>query len=114
MDSTIRHAIARVEVVSDDGGVLRRGTGCLVGQNLILTAFHVIGHRESTPPRLRDGTIHLTFPSHSTRATVIADAPDLRARLITADYGVGKPPPRGRCPTAPWATCRLPTRARPR
>jgi len=70
MDKSIRDAIAKIEVIDTgaDGRVLSRGTGFLVGENLVLTALHVVADRRSDPPRPIPGTIVLHFPGGSTEA----------------------------------------------
>jgi hypothetical protein len=73
VDRGVRDAIARIEVVRD-GMLVRSGTGFVVGVDLVLTAFQVVGDKHATPARLLAGVIHLTFPSDAATATVIADA----------------------------------------
>src|ERR1019366_3597540 len=94
MNQRIRDAIARIDVMQagesggglrldgagESGGGLRldgagksisRGTGCLVGDGLVLTAFHVIADRRQDPPEaLYPGEITLTFPNFTTKATL--------------------------------------------
>jgi hypothetical protein len=71
MDPKVRRAIVRVEVTRDNA-VVRRGTGCLIGLRLVLTALHVIADRTTEPPEFFDGRIAVTFATHSsTIATVL-------------------------------------------
>jgi Trypsin len=67
----VHSAIARIEV-KRDADVIRRGTACLVGQNLVLTALHLVADRTTVPPQFLHGEIELRFPGHQpVRATVI-------------------------------------------
>ena len=71
MDPSVRRAIARIEVTRDSAAI-RRGTGCLVGDRLVLTALHVVADRTTDPPGFLDGTIELTFTTQfSTVASVL-------------------------------------------
>src|ERR1035438_6681687 len=74
MDSVIRGAIARIDVMQALDGAgksISRGTGCLIGDGLVLTAFHVIGDRRQDPPiALYPGEITLTFPNFTTKAAL--------------------------------------------
>lgn len=69
MDSVVRNAIARIDIV-DDGTNISRGTGCLVSERLMLTALHVVADRFQTPPVPAPGTITLKFPEHTTEAVI--------------------------------------------
>jgi hypothetical protein len=71
MDSSVRRAIARIEVIRDNV-VIRRGTASLVGHRLVLTALHVVADRAADPPEFFSGSIELTFTRQfSTVATVL-------------------------------------------
>jgi len=70
MDPSIRRAIARIEV-KDREVVHRRGTACLVGENLVLTALHVIADRATDPPAFLPGRIEITFPDHESIVTTV-------------------------------------------
>jgi hypothetical protein len=82
MDPSVRRAIARIEVTRENA-VLRRGTGCLVGHRLLLTALHVVADRTKNPPEFLDGRIEIIYttppgladggppPLHRTLATVL-------------------------------------------
>ncbi len=63
----VKTAIARIQVTANSKN-LSSGTGFLVGSDLVLTALHVVGWRNHTPPDLYDGEITLTFPGHTTKA----------------------------------------------
>jgi hypothetical protein len=99
MDSNVRRAIALVQLIQD-GRVARRGTACLVGKHLALTALHVIADRTS-PPTLLQGEIWLTFPTdhraggrphtHSTTARVLDGEWDAREDWVL--LAVDTPPP---------------------
>ena len=70
MNQIIRDAIARIDVMQA-GKSISRGTGTLVGEGLVLTAFHVIADRRQDPPAaLYPGEITLTFPNFTTKATL--------------------------------------------
>jgi hypothetical protein len=69
MNSSIRNAIARIELIHD-GIITRRGTACLVGENIVLTSLHVIADRTATPVFF-PGEIRLTFPTYSATARVL-------------------------------------------
>lgn len=53
--------------------MLRRGTGCLVGENLVLTALHVVADRTVEPPQFLAGRIEITFPDHESISTTVVD-----------------------------------------
>lgn len=65
MNSVTRRAIARIEVHAPDGRVLSRGTGGLVGPDLILTAMHVVADRRSEELRPLPGRIGVWLPDHA-------------------------------------------------
>src|ERR1022692_1537370 len=69
MESIVRNAIARIDVI-DAGRNLSRGTGALITPNLVLTAFHVVADRRQDALSLYPGEIQLTFPGHSTKAVL--------------------------------------------
>lgn len=75
MDAVIRQAIAKIEILGDEGNsaVKSRGTGFLVGDGMVLTALHVVANRRTEPPEPIPGTIRLTFPDMETEATIDAD-----------------------------------------
>lgn len=95
MHPEIRAAIARIEI-RDGARVLSRGTGFLVTDRLLLTAFHVVGDRTRTPPFLYEQQygLFLCFPDH-----------DLRGRVVEGIWD----------PAADWALveCAEPLNARP-
>lgn len=70
MNSTVRQAIARIDVLQADKS-LSRGTGTLVTGDLVLTAMHVVADRNSPTLSLYPGTITLAFPGHLTEAHVV-------------------------------------------
>ena len=79
MNPTLRNAIARIEIVSGSGSAKPpRGTGFLVAPDLVLTAMHVVADRNAPTLTLIPGRIVLTFPTHSTDATVVDDCWDPR------------------------------------
>ncbi len=80
MESIIREAIARIDVMQA-GKSGSRGTGCLVGSGLVLTAFHVVANRNLDQPvseAVYPGEITLTFDTlnFTTKATVHATCHD--------------------------------------
>jgi hypothetical protein len=81
MDLSIRGAIARIQVMRD-GGLVSRGTGFLVTQDLVLTALHVVADRREQPPRALGDTIHLDFPGHTTRAAILEERWDAHADWV--------------------------------
>ena len=90
MDSILRQAVARIDIVQG-GKSGSRGTGFLVAPDLVLTALHVVGDRSAPTLTLLPGTIALTFPTHSTEATVVDGRVDARADWILLRCAV--PPP---------------------
>jgi WD40 repeat protein len=72
MDSVVRKAIAKIEILSDGPSpkVVSRGTGFLVGEGIVLTALHVVANRRTDPPEPIPGRIRLTFPGVETEATI--------------------------------------------
>lgn len=68
----IRGAIARIEI-RDGARVLSRGTGFLVTDRLVLTAFHVVGDRTPSEPVLYDRQYGLfaCFPGHESPCRVV-------------------------------------------
>lgn len=71
MDPSVHSAIARIEV-KRGADVIRRGTACLVGDNLVLTALHLVADRTAVPPQFLRGEIELRFPDHQpVQATVV-------------------------------------------
>ena len=69
MNQEIRKAIARIDVAVG-GKKVSRGTGTLVTDSRVLTALHVVADRTRDPPVPYNGTITLTFPSHTTDASI--------------------------------------------
>ena len=69
MDSALRNAVARIDVLQD-GKSIARGTGTLVTDWLVLTALHVVADRHQNPPVPYEGTIRLSFPGHQTEAVI--------------------------------------------
>lgn len=69
MNQGTREAICRIDVLQESGSV-SRGTGTLVGPDLVLTALHVVADRNASPPEPYAGKILLTFPSHQTEAVI--------------------------------------------
>jgi WD40 repeat protein len=69
MNQAIQSAIARIDIMQG-GKSLGRGTGFLVGDGLVLTAFHVVGNRFGNPPAPYPGEIVLTFPGHVSKAVL--------------------------------------------
>lgn len=63
-----------------EGKSISRGTGCLVGPGLPLTALHVVADRRQDPPAsLYPGEIVLTFPNSPTKATLLEGQWDRQA-----------------------------------
>ena len=81
MDPVIRQAIARIDIVQG-GKIGSRGTGFLVAPDLVLTAVHVVADRSAPTLTLLPGQIALTFPTHTTEATVVEGHADPRADWI--------------------------------
>lgn len=77
MDDSIRAAICRIDIMKD-GACLSRGTGTLVAKGVVLTAFHVVGDRRSSPPAPYPGDIVVTFPSGATSGTLFVPHCDQR------------------------------------
>lgn len=71
MQPGIRGAIARIEGKLADGGSTR-GTGCLVTEELVLTALHVVAFREAQTLTPKAAEFDLIFPSVSVKATIYA------------------------------------------
>lgn len=69
MQEQIRAAIARIEGKLVDGGSTR-GTGCLVTENLVLTALHVAAYRESQTLAPKAAEFDLIFPHVTVKATI--------------------------------------------
>lgn len=80
MSPEIRGAIARIEI-RDGARVLSRGTGFLVTDRLVLTAFHVIGDRTRNPPSLHEQQygLYLCFPGHECAGRVVEGSWDTAA-----------------------------------
>jgi WD40 repeat protein len=78
VDTVIRQAIAKIEVLAADASakVLSRGTGFLVGDGLVLTALHVVANRRTDPPQPLAGSIRLTFPDLQTEASIDGELHD--------------------------------------
>jgi hypothetical protein len=72
MDPSVRRAIARIEITHDNA-VIRRGTACLVGPRLVLTALHVVADRTTDPPEFFRGGIVLTFTEQFSTAAAVLD-----------------------------------------
>lgn len=90
MNALVRQAIARIDV-AQAGTTASRGTGFLVAPDLVLTAFHVVADRAAAGLVLYPGRITLTFPTHTTEATVVPDRWDPRSDWILLRCAV--PPP---------------------
>ena len=72
MKRAIRNSICRIDVIPEATGAasISRGTGFLVGPDLILTALHVVADRRTQPPTPYPGRIQLEFPGHKTAAAI--------------------------------------------
>ena len=81
MDPIVRSAIARIDIVQG-GKSGSRGTGFLVAPDLVLTAVHVVADRSAATLTLLPGRITLTFPTHTTEATVVDGLVDPHADWV--------------------------------
>ena len=70
MDSIIRSAIARIDVMQE-GRPVSRGTGSLVAEGLVLTALHVVADRNQPALAPYPGEIVLTFPGGAVKASIL-------------------------------------------
>jgi hypothetical protein len=91
MDNRIRNAIAKIEVVGSDGGIISRGTGFLVADDKVLTALHVVANRKSNPLQPIAGQIKLSFPDHETLAKIATELFDAKEDWVLLDCQ--RPPP---------------------
>ena len=69
MDDRVRSAIARIDVIAENGTSVSRGTGFLVTDRLVLTALHVVAQRRD-PPAPLPGSISVQFPGQRVIATI--------------------------------------------
>lgn len=81
VDPIVRSAIARIDIVQG-GKSGSRGTGFLVAPDLVLTAVHVVADRSAATLTLLPGRITLTFPTHTTEATVVDGLVDPHADWV--------------------------------
>ncbi|MEZ4265541.1 MAG: AAA family ATPase [Myxococcota bacterium] len=94
MKETLRRAVARIEVKSDNGDVVARGTGVLVAPDLVLTARHIVADPQSDVLRPMGSQIEVRFPDRRVEATIVEQWHDRRADwvLLRCDGAPGAAP----------------------
>ena len=108
----IRAAICRIDIIQDVKSVAR-GSGTLISEGVVITAFHVIGDRRADPPAVYPGEIRVTFPGSVTQGQLFAPYFDARtdwALLKLAEAPAVRPVPLApRCDNGvPWETYGFP------
>ncbi len=81
MKPRIREGIARIDVMQA-GRSISRGTGTLVADGVVLTALHVVADRARELLSPYPGEILLTFPTQTTKATILESYFDRNADWV--------------------------------
>lgn len=94
MKESLRRAVARIEVKSEAGEVLARGTGALVAPDLVLTAWHVVADPSSEALRPLGAQIEVRFPDRRVLCALVEQWQDRRAdwALLRCDGAPGAAP----------------------